>query len=589
MLIRFGGAALAMVAGSITGAAQSAGAAMGRMVADVTSPIRADLVPTASWTNAAVASGGVSALAGGLIEQQAGSMLGQSRAGNYLGAGKIAQSTFLSNIESVSRNLQLGDPKTAEMVGTVAGQTAVGGASGTIKLAQQWRLTPRQLAEHKALGMNYANTVFMGLFHRSVMTPDGRMQVIDVNTSLITGNLKLVESKTREQLFSKILDALNKKDFKTAWKLFNEYKHILSKDHVEKLEQLGNHIWSSGTGSTNQNTTTDAQTKEVSRETGGTVNMKVKAPVGGGGSGFDGGVYYNIKSKETVSHKVSHDKQDRDQAEQQFKYLLAAAFTDSVKSSDAKTTGNLYDKVFADEKSYQEAWKLTEQYKELQNLEKSFSINTLPLLVQHWGDKLLAQHPDQYTLYGPNNAYDEAVKQLIEAIHSGDPQRIESVLNDLKAIQNQYSSTIGKNIVKEGEKLKEEVKEKIPQYQQELDEKKEEVLQGFMWPYLPQHLPGVGKLLKDIKILSQVPPDYIRAVITGNTPSLSLNDLFFPPGSNLRQKFIQDTIINRGTPTVFPTPSGNPITSPERYLPYQGFSLPQPKGPQPKGTPIAKK
>ena len=575
MLIRFGGAALAMVAGNITGAAQSAGAAMGRMVADVTSPIRADLVPTVSWTNAAVAAGGVSALASGLIEQQAGTMLGQSRAGNYLGAGKIAQSTFLSNIESTYRNLQLENPATAAMVGTVAGQTAVGGAEGTIKLAQRWGLTPRQLAEHKASGYNYTDTRFKGLYHESAMMPDGSMKVIDVNMSLIAGNLKQAESKTREQVYSKILDALNKKDFKTAWNLFKEYKHMLSKEHAEKLEKLGNNIWTSGTGSTQQSTASDSKTKEGITTIGGGANIEVKIPIGESGSGLGGGVFYNQENRETESHKVSHDKQDRDQMEQHFKYLLAAALTDSVKTSDAKTTGNLYNKLFEDQKSYQEAWKLTEQYKELSTLESAFSFNTIPLLVQHWGDKLLAQHPDKYTTYGPNNAYDEAVRQLIEAIHSGDPQKIESVLNDLKAIQAQYSPVMGQNIIEEGKKLQNRVKENIKEQKENLNKEEEKIQKEFMWPYIPSHLPKVQKLLQEMEILSKS--------FRVRTHSFSLNDLFFPPGSELQKRFIQNTVIDGGTPTVFPDPFppfGKTITSPQHFS-YQSLSLQgPPKGPK---------
>jgi hypothetical protein len=211
------------------------------------------------------------------------------------------------------------------------------------------------------------------------------------------------------------------------------------------------------------------------------------------------------------------------------------------------------------------------------------------------GDKLLAQHPNEYTLYGPNNAYDEAVKQLIEAIHSGDPQKIESILNDLKAIQTQYAPMMGENIIKEGKKLKEEVERRIEEQREQLKKEEEEVKEGFMWPYIPEQLPEARKLLKEIQIISRVPPGDIRRVITGNTLPLSLNDLFFPPGSEAHKQFIQDTVINGGTPTVFPSPDywrRSWITSPMHYTSSPNYpnylnGFPPPQGPN--RTPITRK
>jgi hypothetical protein len=137
MLIRFGGAALAMVAGSITGAAQSAGAAMGRMVADVTSPIRADLVPTASWTNAAVAAGGVSALAEGLIRLQAGGLAGQADAGNFLDFQTIRSGTAASTAKPLRRGAALGVQGAAE-AGRIEGEREFGEVSKKLALENRY-------------------------------------------------------------------------------------------------------------------------------------------------------------------------------------------------------------------------------------------------------------------------------------------------------------------------------------------------------------------------------------------------------------------------------------------------------------------
>jgi len=515
MLIRFGGAALAMVAGSITGAAQSAGAAMGRMVADVTSPIRADLVPTASWTNAAVAAGGVAPLASGLIAQQAGTMLGQAGAGRYLGVDKIARSTFLSTVESTYRNLQLNDPQTAAMVGTVAGQTTVGGAKGTIEQARRWGLTVEQLAVYGALGLKYVGDTFEGIYHRSVRTSDGRMKVTDVKTSLISWNLKRAESETREQLFSKIHEALKSKNFEQAWRFFKEYRHMLSKEHVEKLEKLGRHIFNTRAGDTSGTTDreTNKEEKTLTTGVGGTISVGGGDSAGGvtAGANVSAGIRY--EKKEGSSKENTTENKSEDSAIQEFIYNLAAAITDSVKTSHNNTTGNLYDKLFKEQHAKQEAWKLTEQYKALTTLESSISINPLPLLVQHLGDKLLAEHPDKYTLHELNNAYDEAVRQLIEAIHSGDPQRIKRILDEIKTIQSIYTPSLGENIVGKGEELKQEVKKELQEKEEMIDQKGEETKKQVYQPFIPYKLPEAENLLNKIKMLSSLPPSFIETYI----------------------------------------------------------------------------
>jgi hypothetical protein len=71
----------------------------------VTSPIRADLVPTVSWTNAAFEAGGVAALSRGLAEFQAGSLAGQSRVGSTLGANKISRAVYGAGMWSAASGI----------------------------------------------------------------------------------------------------------------------------------------------------------------------------------------------------------------------------------------------------------------------------------------------------------------------------------------------------------------------------------------------------------------------------------------------------------------------------------------------------
>lgn len=93
MLIRFGGTALAMLAGSISGMPQSSGAAYGRAAVEPGGVLSSDILPTMTWSNAAIATGGLSSLTRGLVQKQAGEMAGSSMFGNELGTAKIAQAT----------------------------------------------------------------------------------------------------------------------------------------------------------------------------------------------------------------------------------------------------------------------------------------------------------------------------------------------------------------------------------------------------------------------------------------------------------------------------------------------------------------
>ncbi len=108
MLIRFGGTALAMLAGQISSAPQASGAGAGQAILkDVTSPVRADIVPQQTWANAAVVAGGVGNLIKGLQEIGAGEMAGRARAGAALGAAKIAQSVATTEVERIARGARL--------------------------------------------------------------------------------------------------------------------------------------------------------------------------------------------------------------------------------------------------------------------------------------------------------------------------------------------------------------------------------------------------------------------------------------------------------------------------------------------------
>ncbi len=94
MLIKFGGTALAMLAGSIAGMPQSSGAAYGGSVLrNAHGVLQNEVMPTQTWASALVAAGGVSNLVSGLVQKQAGEMAGGASFGNRLGVSRIARAT----------------------------------------------------------------------------------------------------------------------------------------------------------------------------------------------------------------------------------------------------------------------------------------------------------------------------------------------------------------------------------------------------------------------------------------------------------------------------------------------------------------
>lgn len=95
MLIRFGGTALAMLAGSIASMPQSSGIQYGQDASrGFISTISGDVLPTKTWASAAVAAGGFDKLTDGLAKMQAGQMVGQAAVGNRYGVQTIAQAKY---------------------------------------------------------------------------------------------------------------------------------------------------------------------------------------------------------------------------------------------------------------------------------------------------------------------------------------------------------------------------------------------------------------------------------------------------------------------------------------------------------------
>ena len=492
MLIKFGGAALAMVAGSITGAAQSAGAAMGRMVTDITSPIRADLIPTRSWTNAAFADGGISALAEGLAEFQSGSLVGQSRAGAYLGAGKIEKSTFLSNVETVSRNVALGSPEIAEKTGEIAGQqllgsteamlelerlfgpdlakrigkvetqTRVGNVLGKEDLAREYKTSLVEMFRDTAKGAQYKEKFYQNPLRSIVQASDGKWYVIDVNTNLLSANVKQLEEQSYQTLHERVQGALKRMSFDELTRFFDENKHVFSKEHREAIENLLRTVKEQGVVEKHgyQEETYDKNYAGYGGELGGSVRY------GDGGGRAIGPSAFGRTGRESSEVFRTTDGRENVTRDNIIK-ALSKAITDSVSNQDSHAVGKAFEKLFKNQEEFNEAMKAAEQYKEIKSLETAISVNALPVVIQRIGDKYYSQ----YDVIGLNDRYSMAVRDLIQAVHSGNAEEIRKFTQEFEKVQKEYATKVANEVfpdLSEGIKLKADVKAELNKEFQDL-------------------------------------------------------------------------------------------------------------------------
>jgi hypothetical protein len=475
MLIKFGGAALAMVAGSITGAAQSAGAAMGRMVADVTSPIRADLVPTASWTNAAVAAGGVSALTSGLIKSQMGNLWGEAQAGSYLGAEKIAKAGAFSRIESVERYSALGSPTIAAAAGTIAGLKTLGevtkmlnymkkdpnlpiklgeyAASQNVQtylallaLANKHGIPLDQLIYNKGLGYGYQDQLFKGMF-ADILTLNGKSIPVNIHDfGVFQASLKQAKTKSLEDIFTRSFEAVNSISFEDMEAFYKDIKHLLSQDLQRKFDAFFNNLRSRSTRTSNKSESSEGETyrtatqlfAELSAELSGKLKMGqdtiisaiLSIPgVGGvlgqilrkatqgaeGAFGGKGTAGIRVTQTEEKFAQWSNTNTGEISKEALLKTLLGLALTTAIVNSDSKTIGNLFQKRFLNSHKYQELVKSAENYKELHSFENSMTLNTLLMMAKFLGDTVYSYLPDS----GPLNKYDMALSVMAQDFLSG--------------------------------------------------------------------------------------------------------------------------------------------------------------------------
>lgn len=105
MIIRFGGTALAMLAGSIASLPQGSGQQYG--VSAIRNPegiFKSEILPATTIGGKLWAAGGADNYAKGLQNMDIGTDVGRAMAGNYLGSDKIAKATAGGTIEQTTKN-----------------------------------------------------------------------------------------------------------------------------------------------------------------------------------------------------------------------------------------------------------------------------------------------------------------------------------------------------------------------------------------------------------------------------------------------------------------------------------------------------
>jgi len=110
MFLKFGGTAMAMLAGSLSGTVQAAGASYGvSMLKNPSSVFSSEVMPAVGIHNAAVTVGGINNLAKGLGMHQGGSMAGQTMVGSELGARKIAEGVRGGMMQGIASGIGAGN------------------------------------------------------------------------------------------------------------------------------------------------------------------------------------------------------------------------------------------------------------------------------------------------------------------------------------------------------------------------------------------------------------------------------------------------------------------------------------------------
>ncbi|WP_028842929.1 conjugal transfer protein TraG N-terminal domain-containing protein [Thermodesulfovibrio yellowstonii] len=437
MFIKFGGTALAMLAGSIASMPQSSGAAAGQgMLTNPASVVQGSIMPTMTMASAAsVTPGGLRGLIQGQTNWSAGQMAGQAIAGNELGVKAIAQGAY----------------------GNMA--MSIGQGAGNLETANKYGMTPFEYGKAKA-------TTNLSLDTRGVVSrtegkylydPVTGVTPIEVNTGLISAGLQRSKEASYQQVFSKIKEAIDSKGIHEAWKIYTEHKDLFTAAEQGKLEGLFRKALvvdrssggsdgdkSSVGGRSSFNTSLGA---EADAGFGGKVPAETpsggKAPGPGGGNASAGaGANMNSSKYYQYEHQASTENRD------QIKNEIARVFTDvylrtqTKESTDA--SGRSWAKELLNSTDLKEASRAAEEYKEAEKLSQTISTNMMPIVLDRIAREKFG---GDFDLRGGEDAYIKAYRYLVNQVYRGNYTEIQKYLD--KDYNAQKQNLPGQNVPKE--------------------------------------------------------------------------------------------------------------------------------------------
>jgi hypothetical protein len=262
-----------------------------------------------------------------------------------------------------------------------------------------------------------------------------------------------MEEWSLQKLDERLQEGLKKMSFDELRRFYDENKHVFSKEHREAIEDLLKTIKEKSV--MEEHSRLEEAYEKNYGGYGGTVGASVGIPAGVDSFSASASARTGRESAETfrtVDGMRNVTKDDLVKA-------LSKAITDSVSSQDSHAVGNTFEKVFRNQEEFREAMKAAEQYKEAKSLETAISVNALPIVVQRLGDRLYSQHD----VIGLENRYSMAVRDLIQAVHSGNTEKIKEFTKEFKEVQKELTQQriLDIGIPNRGERLKKDVGEGI--------------------------------------------------------------------------------------------------------------------------------
>ncbi|WP_353684404.1 conjugal transfer protein TraG N-terminal domain-containing protein [Thermodesulfovibrio sp. 3907-1M] len=431
MIIRFGGTALAMLAGSIASLPQGSGQQYG--VSAIRNPegiFKSEILPATTIGGKLWAAGGADNYAKGLKNLDIGTDAGRALAGKALGSDYIAKATEYSARHSMGQSM------------------------GGWEKAKALGMTPEQMGKAEVFqGAQFTGTGYVSRKEGSyVLTKDG-WRMTDVNMIPVTTALGQRTEAAKSKLYSLMQDAIRTKGLDETYKWFSQHKDMFTEGERGQLEGLfrkGFQIqkgFSGDSGHRGSITGRGSLDVNMGTQVGGGAIPAGKANMGGG-----------LSANTVYTDETYGSSRNFDQVQNEIARIFSDGFSRFQGRESSDATGSEWSKMFSDSTKYSEASKYAQEYRETESLSSSLNVNTMPLIVsaiaqERYGGAL------SVGFMNSDDAYIKAHKDVIDAIYRGDygmiKEYVKKVENKtgLKLDVGNFSNTVMQNIETTQEKV----------------------------------------------------------------------------------------------------------------------------------------